>query len=78
MQYPEPRFPKLIFMPFANGQPTGDAEDILTGFLNADGDAYDRSLGVAVDKAGALLVAEDVGNIVWRVTPMTKQAAAQS
>ena len=68
---------KVIFVPFANGRPAGDAEDILTGFLNADGDAYGRPVGVAVDKAGALLVADDVGNIVWRVTPMTKQASAQ-
>ena len=68
---------KVIFVPFANGQPSGDAEDILTGFLNADGDAYGRPVGVAVDKAGALLVADDVGNIVWRVTPETKQASAQ-
>ena len=68
---------KVIFVPFANGNPSGDAEDILTGFLNADGDAYGRPVGVAVDKAGALLVADDVGNIIWRVTPTTKQAAVQ-
>jgi glucose/arabinose dehydrogenase len=68
---------KVIFVPFANGRPAGDAEDILTGFLNVDGDAYGRPVGVAIDKAGALLVADDVGNVVWRVTPMTKQASAQ-
>ncbi len=68
---------KVIFVPFANGNPSGDAEDILTGFLNADGDAYGRPVGVAVDKAGALLVADDVGNMIWRVTPTTKQAAVQ-
>jgi len=68
---------KVIFVPFANGNPSGDAEDILTGFLNADGDAYGRPVGVAVDKAGALLVADDVGNTIWRVTPETKQASAQ-
>ena len=64
-------------MPFANGHPNGDAEDILTGFLTSDGDAYGRPVGVAVDKAGALLVADDVGNVIWRVTPTSKQASAQ-
>jgi len=68
---------KVIFVPFANGRPAGDAEDILTGFLTADGHAYGRPVGVAVDKAGALLVADDVGNIVWRVTPVTRQAWVQ-
>ena len=68
---------KVIFVPFANGRPNGDAEDILTGFLTADGDAYGRPVGVAVDKAGALLVADDVGNTIWRVTPATRQASAQ-
>ena len=68
---------KVIFVPFANGRPAGDAEDILTGFLSADGDAYGRPVGVTMDKAGALLVADDVGNIVWRVTPMTRQASVQ-
>lgn len=69
---------KVIFVPFANGRPAGNTEDILTGFLNADGDAYGRPVGVAIDKAGALLVADDVGNVVWRVTPMTKQTSAQN
>ena len=68
---------KVIFVPFANGRPNGDAEDILTGFLTSDGDAYGRPVGVAVDKAGALLVADDVGNVIWRVTPTSKQASAQ-
>ena len=68
---------KVIFVPFANGRPNGEAEDILTGFLTAGGDAYGRPVGVAVDKAGALLVADDVGNTVWRVTPATRQASAQ-
>ncbi len=68
---------KVIFVPFTNGRPNGDAEDILTGFLTSDGDAYGRPVGVAVDKAGALLVADDVGNVIWRVTPLTKQASLQ-
>lgn len=62
---------KVIFVPFVDGRPSGAPEDVLTGFINADGDALGRPVGVAVDKAGALLVADDVGNSVWRVTPIT-------
>ncbi len=58
---------KVVFVPFAKGQPAGLPVDVLTGFLNADGDAYGRPVGVAIDKRGALLVADDVGNVVWRV-----------
>lgn len=60
---------KVIFVPFRDGLPSGPPEDILTGFVNEDGDALGRPVGVAVDRAGALLVADDVGNSVWRVTP---------
>src|SRR5688572_11947835 len=60
---------KVVFVPFANGRPAGHPEDVLTGFVNADGDALGRPVGVAVDRMGALLVADDVGNCVWRVTP---------
>ena len=60
---------KVIFVPFANGRPSGGPEDILTGFLSDDGDAQGRPVGVTVAKDGALLVADDVGNAVWRVTP---------
>ncbi len=60
---------KVIFVPFANGRPSGMPEDVLTGFVNANGDAQGRPVGVAIDRAGALLVADDVGNIVWRVGP---------
>ena len=56
-------------MPFADGRPSGTPEDVLTGFVDADGDARGRPVGVAVDGRGALLVADDVGNTVWRVTP---------
>lgn len=59
---------KVIFIPFTNGRPSGPAEDILTGFVNDDGEAMGRPVGVTVDKSGALLVADDVGNVVWRVT----------
>jgi glucose/arabinose dehydrogenase len=60
---------KVIFVPFAGGRPAGPAVDVLTGFLDSDGKARGRPVGVAVDKAGALLVADDVGNMIWRVTP---------
>ena len=60
---------KVIFVPFADGYPAGTPEDILTGFVNAQGEALGRPVGVAVDRAGALLVADDVGNRIWRVTP---------
>lgn len=60
---------KVIFVPFAAGRPNGPAEDLLTGFLDADGKARGRPVGVAVDARGALLVADDVGNTVWRVVP---------
>ncbi|WP_426104142.1 PQQ-dependent sugar dehydrogenase [Massilia sp. TSP1-1-2] len=59
----------VVFVPFANGKPNGAPIELLAGFVNQAGDAYGRPVGVAVDKAGALLVADDVGNAVWRVTP---------
>ena len=60
---------KVIFVPFANGKPSGAPPvDVLTGFLSAEGDAYGRPVGVALDSRGALLVADDVGNVVWRVS----------
>ncbi|HET7705934.1 MAG TPA: PQQ-dependent sugar dehydrogenase, partial [Thermoanaerobaculia bacterium] len=58
---------KVIFIPFTNGRPAGEAEDVLTGFLSEDGEAYGRPVGVVIDRRGALLVADDVGNVVWRV-----------
>jgi glucose/arabinose dehydrogenase len=63
---------KVIFVPFDGGMPAGPAEDVLTGFLNGEGEAQGRPVGVAVDSSGALLVADDVGNVVWRVMPGTQ------
>ncbi len=60
---------KVIFVPFANGQPAGLPEDVLTGFVNDKGEAQGRPVGVAISKQGALLVADDVGNTIWRVAP---------
>ncbi|MEP6494603.1 MAG: sorbosone dehydrogenase family protein [bacterium] len=65
---------KVIFVPFSNGKPAGDPIDVLTGFLNEHGDAQGRPVGVAIDKHGALLVADDVGNVIWRVTGTTATA----
>jgi glucose/arabinose dehydrogenase len=58
---------KVIFVPFAKGAPIGEPIDVLTGFIKQDGDAMGRPVGVAIDHHGALLVADDVGNSVWRV-----------
>jgi glucose/arabinose dehydrogenase len=60
---------KVVFVRFAQGRPQGKPEDVLTGFVDADGKAMGRPVGVAVDARGALLVADDVGNTVWRVVP---------
>jgi glucose/arabinose dehydrogenase len=60
---------KVIFVPFKDGAPSGAPIDVLTGFLDErDGDSRGRPVGVALDKGGALLVADDVGNTIWRVT----------
>jgi glucose/arabinose dehydrogenase len=61
---------KVIFVPFGNGQPAGASVDVLTGFLSEEGSAFGRPVGVALDKQGALLVADDVGNVVWRVSAL--------
>ena len=60
---------KVVFIPFQNGRPSGSPVDVLTGFLAANGDARGRPVGVAIAKDGALLVADDVGNTIWRVAP---------
>jgi glucose/arabinose dehydrogenase len=62
---------KVIFVPFQGSRPSGQPIDVLTGFVDHDGDALGRPVGVAIDKRGALLVADDVGNTIWRVTAST-------
>ena len=59
---------KVIFVPFAGAKPSGMPLDVLSGFLSNEGKAYGRPVGVALDATGALLVADDVGNVVWRVS----------
>ena len=59
---------KVIFVPFTHGMPSGVPIDVLTGFVRPNGDAMGRPVGVAIDRSGALLVADDVGDAIWRVT----------
>lgn len=59
---------KVLYVPFADGKPAGQPVDVLTGFLNADEKAQGRPVDVTLDKSGALLVTDDVGKAVWRVT----------
>src|SRR4029077_8968968 len=70
---------KVVFVPFTRGVPSGEPMDVLTGFVNERGEAMGRPVGVAIDKRVALLVADDVGNTIWRVTaagkPRTQVAA---
>ena len=68
---------KVIFVPFANGKPSGQPLDVLTGFVNAEGEALGRPVGVTIDRKGALLVADDVGNNIWRVTAAAKSAGTR-
>ncbi|GAC1034001.1 sorbosone dehydrogenase family protein [Pseudomonas sp. No.21] len=63
---------KVIFVPFKDGKPNGEPVDVLTGFLDADGNAQGRPVDVMLDAQGALLVTDDVGNKVWRVTSTVK------
>ena len=58
----------VAFVSFVGGKPSGLPVDVLTGFVNGEGQAMGRPVGVAIDKRGALLVADDVGNVIWRVT----------
>ena len=71
---------KVIFVPFTGGRPSGPPIDVLTGFVKDNGEAMGRPVGVAVDARGGLLVADDVGNTVWRVSgsgpPRAAHAAA--
>jgi glucose/arabinose dehydrogenase len=60
---------KVTFVPFANGKPSGPMVDVLTGFVSNNDEALGRPVGVVIDRTGALLVADDVGNTVWRVAP---------
>jgi glucose/arabinose dehydrogenase len=64
----------VVFVPFKGGVPSGQPADVLTGFIGPDDEAYGRPVGVAIDKRGGLLVADDVGNVIWRVTSSSATA----
>ncbi len=70
---------KVIFVPFKGGRPSNNPIDVLTGFLKGDGSgtAHGRPVGVAMDSKGALLVADDTGNTVWRVTAAARSSQSQ-
>ena len=68
---------KIVFIPFTDGKPSGTAEDFVTGFLDSAGQARGRPVGVALDGTGALLIADDVGNAVWRVSGSGEKQAAR-
>jgi glucose/arabinose dehydrogenase len=59
---------KVVFVPFSDGHPSGPAQDVVTGFLTADNHARGRPVGLAIDRTGGLLIADDLGDVVWRVT----------
>jgi glucose/arabinose dehydrogenase len=63
---------KVVYIPFSNGRPSGPPQDVVTGFLTSDDKARGRPVGLAFDRTGALLIADDVGNVVWRVTAASR------
>ena len=67
---------RVTFVPFRDGRPAGDPVDFATGFLNAEGNARGRPVGVSLDPRGAILIADDMTNAVWRVARATPRAAA--
>src|SRR3546814_12349967 len=67
---------KVIFVPFRDGRPAGDPVDFVSGFLTDDGNTRGRPVGVTVDPRGALIVADDLSNTVWRITPNQSQSTA--
>jgi glucose/arabinose dehydrogenase len=68
---------KVVFVPFADGKPNGMPVDVLTGFVSSKGEAWGRPVGVTLDQRGALLVADDVGNTIWRAAGVTRTADNQ-
>jgi glucose/arabinose dehydrogenase len=69
---------KVVFVPFRDGHPAGDPVDFVTGFRTQDGQTRGRPVGVSVDPRGALIVADDLSNTVWRVTPTHATPASGS
>jgi glucose/arabinose dehydrogenase len=69
---------KVVFVPFRNGRPAGPPVDVVTGFRDADGKTRGRPVGVTVDPRGALIIADDLSNTIWRVTPARRAPAAEA
>ena len=69
---------KVIFVPFRDGRPAGPPIEFVTGFYGEDGKTYGRPVGVTVDPQGALIVADDLSNTIWRVTPSNQSPAAEA
>jgi glucose/arabinose dehydrogenase len=69
---------KVIFVPFRDGKPAGDPIDFVAGFLGSDGKARGRPVGVTVDPRGALIVADDLSNAIWRIAPNPSKPGAGS
>ncbi len=69
---------KVVFVPFRGGKPAGEPVDVVTGFLGEGGKARGRPVGVTVDPRGALIVADDLSNTIWRVTPRESQPTTES
>ncbi len=65
----------MVYIPFADGHPNGPPQDVVTGFLSPDNHAHGRPVGLAMDTTGALLIADDLGNTVWRVSGTGQQQA---
>jgi glucose/arabinose dehydrogenase len=59
---------KVVYVPFKDGRPSGNPEDVVTGFLRGENETHGRPVGLAIDKTGGLLIADDVGDTIWRVT----------
>jgi glucose/arabinose dehydrogenase len=68
----------VSFVPFRDGRPAGDPIDFVSGFLDDDGNARGRPVGVTVDPRGALIVADDLSNTIWRVTANQSRLTAAS
>jgi glucose/arabinose dehydrogenase len=75
---PDPSGYKVVFIPFRGGRPAGAPVDMVTGFRDPGGHTYGRPVGVAVDPRGALLVADDLSNTIWRIVPMARAPAAEA
>jgi glucose/arabinose dehydrogenase len=69
---------KVVYIPFSDGRPNGPPQDVVTGFVSNDGKTRGRPVGVAIDRTGGILIADDVGNTIWRVTADSTTSPAAS